>query len=250
MPRAKTTADFIVAARLRHGDAYDYNAVEYKSCSTPVTIWCIKHGVWFRQTPNSHIHQSATGCKQCSLEKWSKKRTKTTPKFIEDAKKVHGDRFDYSRTEYRGAQSKLTIICREHGEFSQLATNHLAGYGCAKCAADRQIFHENHIPEEERDDPAWIYVLLIEVGGERFSKIGYTSVFDSRMYRYKNEGVTVIKSEKFPATKYAGFEIERLAHEYLDEYKVRPSARFGGMTECYPEEYYGYLVDHVDCQTG
>ena len=42
-------------------------------------------------------------------------KRKTTSQFIEDAIKVHGDGYDYSLAEYKGAKGKIKIICREHG---------------------------------------------------------------------------------------------------------------------------------------
>ncbi len=54
--------------------------------------------------------------------------------FIEKAIKKHGDKYDYSKVEYTGSHNKVCIICLEHGEFYQSATNHLSGYGCKECA--------------------------------------------------------------------------------------------------------------------
>ena len=57
----------------------------------------------------------------------------TTDKFIQKAKKVHGDRYDYSKAEYIVSKTKVCIICPEHGEFFQRANNHLRGIGCPQC---------------------------------------------------------------------------------------------------------------------
>lgn len=40
-----------------------------------------------------------------------------TEKFIEKAKKVYGDKYDYSKVEYKNCSSKVEIICPEHGSF-------------------------------------------------------------------------------------------------------------------------------------
>jgi hypothetical protein len=56
-----------------------------------------------------------------------------TEEFIEKARKVHGDRYDYSKVEFVKAKEKVCIICPEHGEFWQLAKLHLKGHGCAIC---------------------------------------------------------------------------------------------------------------------
>ena len=41
--------------------------------------------------------------------------SKGTSKFIEEAKRVHGDLYDYSLCDYYNTHTKVTIICREHG---------------------------------------------------------------------------------------------------------------------------------------
>lgn len=41
----------------------------------------------------------------------------TTEEFIEKAKKVHGDKYDYSLVEYKDSRVKVKIICPKHGVF-------------------------------------------------------------------------------------------------------------------------------------
>lgn len=61
-------------------------------------------------------------------------------KFIEKAKFVHGDKYDYSKVFYiDNRKNKVCIICPEHGEFWQTPYNHLLGYeGCKECALIKQ----------------------------------------------------------------------------------------------------------------
>lgn len=61
----------------------------------------------------------------------------TTKRFIEDARKIHGDFYDYSISEYKGSQEFLDVICPIHGKFSQRAAIHLSGSGCQECAGIR-----------------------------------------------------------------------------------------------------------------
>ena len=62
------------------------------------------------------------------------KKKLTTNEWIEKAKLVHADKYDYSKSEYTGSQNKICIICKKHGEFWQIARNHLSGNGCPKCS--------------------------------------------------------------------------------------------------------------------
>ena len=102
------TEIFIEKARQIYGDKYDYSKVEYKNAYTKVCIICPTHGE-FWQTPNNHL--MGHGCYNCG------KRKKTTNDFIEESIKIHGSKYDYSKTEYTSANNKVCIICPEHGEF-------------------------------------------------------------------------------------------------------------------------------------
>lgn len=59
---------------------------------------------------------------------------KTKTEFIEEAKVIHGDKYDYSKVEYVNNHTKVCIICSEHGEFWQTPNNHLSHHGCPKCS--------------------------------------------------------------------------------------------------------------------
>lgn len=59
-----------------------------------------------------------------------------TEVFVYKAKQVHGDKYDYSLTEFEHSQKKVDIICSKHGVFKQQPSNHLIGSGCLLCAND------------------------------------------------------------------------------------------------------------------
>ena len=126
-----TTEIFIEKAKSIHGDKYDYSKVEYINCRTPVCIICKEHGE-FMQVP--YYHLSGNGCPKCFNEqKRGKKRQLTTDIFIDRAKKIHGDKYDYSKVNYVDSHTKVCIICPEHGEFLIAPYKHLAGHGCRMC---------------------------------------------------------------------------------------------------------------------
>ena len=116
---------FIVKAMKVHGEKYSYNEVDYRKAKEKVTIICRDHGR-FNQTPNSHLN--GNGCPKCSCTSQS-----NTSAFIVKAMKVHGERYSYNETEYKKALDKVTIICRDHGKFSQTPSEHLKGHGCPIC---------------------------------------------------------------------------------------------------------------------
>ena len=136
MPKRLTKDSFIKKAKVKHSNKYDYSKVEYKNNTTKVCIICPEHGE-FWQTPHDHL--SGNGCKECGLKSRSDKRRKSTPLFIEQAKQVHGDKYDYSKTEYVNAHTKVCIICPEHGEFYIEPASHVRQkQGCPACANKRK----------------------------------------------------------------------------------------------------------------
>lgn len=122
---------FIERARAIHGDKYDYSEVEYVEANKKVRILCPKHGA-FMQTPAHHIGRG-DGCPGCKQEHLGKSKIFSTEKFIEESRRVHGNKYDYSKSVYLKARKKITIICPEHGEFSQIASEHMYGQGCPVC---------------------------------------------------------------------------------------------------------------------
>lgn len=68
------------------------------------------------------------------------KRVRVTKEiFIERARKVHGDKYDYSLVEYVKDSVNVTIICKIHGPFSQRASHHLNGNGCKRCSCGKHL---------------------------------------------------------------------------------------------------------------
>jgi len=114
-----------------HGNRYDYKGVDYKNSHSKVKIVCSFHGE-FEQRPNNHLR--GQGCLKCKVAE----KTKSGEVFIEDAKKIHGNKYGYSRVDYKHSHSKVKIVCSLHGEFEQRPTDHLQGYGCLKCKVAEQ----------------------------------------------------------------------------------------------------------------
>jgi len=130
-----------------HGDKYDYSLVEYKNNYSPVDIICTKHGV-FSQQPQYHANGS--NCPKCASELTGYKCRLTLEDFIEKAISVHGNKYDYSETNYTVSSAKVKIICKEHGVFEQAANSHLAGIGCAKCSGKFPYNTETYIEKASK----------------------------------------------------------------------------------------------------
>ena len=59
-----------------------------------------------------------------------------TENFIDKAKKIHGDKYDYSKVNYVNSKTKVCIICPKHGEFWQEPRHHLSKHGCPMCGKE------------------------------------------------------------------------------------------------------------------
>lgn len=93
-------------------------------------------------------------------------RKLTTEEFIDRARKIHGEKYDYSKVEYKSIKSPLTIICKEHGEFTQTADNHLnMKQGCPMCANNKRKTTSEFISDS------------IKVHGDKYdySKVNYVN---------------------------------------------------------------------------
>lgn len=126
----KTQQDFIEKAIKIHKGKYSYEKSIYTKSRENVIITCCIHGD-FLQTASAHT--SGKGCSKCSDVHTARINTNSTEQFVEKSKKIHGDIYDYSLTEYKKSYKKVTICCKTHGEFAQTPNSHLAGSGCNKC---------------------------------------------------------------------------------------------------------------------
>lgn len=123
----RTNEEVIADFKKVHGDRYDYSKINYVDGKVPIEIICKKHGS-FMQRPD--IHLSGCGCKKCYIES----KSDTTESFIQKAKIIHGEEFDYSKVKYVDSHTPIEIICKKHGSFMQRPNNHLnCKSGCPTC---------------------------------------------------------------------------------------------------------------------
>ena len=150
MPKKLTKEEFIQKAKCIRGDLYNYSKVNYINNSTKVTLICNTCGKKFQQTPNNHL--SGAGCKRCNFKSAMKKRiNKSAETFIEKARKVHGDKYDYSLVNYKAAKLSVKIICKKCGHiFNQTPNNHLSSEGCPSCYGNLPLNKEKFIEKAQK----------------------------------------------------------------------------------------------------
>jgi very-short-patch-repair endonuclease len=195
----KTTEEFINEAIKIHGEKYDYSKVDYARKDKKVCIICPEHGE-FWQTPHSHL--SGSKCPICANKTNGLSKRLTLEEFVKKAREVHGDKYDYSQVDYKTTDTKVKIICPEHGEFLQSPHNHIGQkQGCPKCSKSHmekeisQLLTENNIRFEEQKKFPWLkykkplaldfylpeYDIVIECQGEQhFVKMRYITESDEK----------------------------------------------------------------------
>lgn len=231
---------FIKKAVKIHGNKYNYSLVEYKDSRTKVTIICPIHKE-FNQRPSSHIN--GQGCPRCT-----DRGKMTTEDFIKKANEVHGNKYDYSKTDYKGSFLKVQIKCITHGYFNQQTSNHLSGKGCPKCAHQLTSRHQKENPtawsttnwekaslKSKHFDSFKVYVIKCWNDNETFYKIGRTFKTvkgrfpgkDSMPYNYEIVKEIILNNARDCFNKES--ELKRLNKEN----KYIPLIHFGGMHECF-----------------
>ena len=171
---------FLNLSKKVHKNFYDYSKAKYKGINTSLTIICPEHGE-FKQIARTHLLGS--GCKKCGINKVANSKRLSTLNFIEMAKKIHGEIYDYSKSQYgKNNLQKVIIICPKHGEFNQAPTKHLSGSGCSKCQNKGEgriasylldltiIFREFSLKNKRYDFFLPDFNLLIERDGQQHYK--------------------------------------------------------------------------------
>ncbi len=124
--------DVIGKIRAKYGDRFLFSEIDdiTYNYGSKLTLICPEHGS-FENTLNKLLYRG-TNCKRCCGLVFD------TDSFIEKAKKVHGDRYDYSLSEYTGTKDKIKIICPTHGVYEHIPNKHLSGRECPQCSMKRK----------------------------------------------------------------------------------------------------------------
>jgi hypothetical protein len=109
-------------------------------------------------------------------------KQETQDKFVEECKKVHNGRYDYSITVYNGSKNDIEYICPKHGVIRQNAHSHKSGHGCKYCATE-----ENH--NKSRYTLEDFIKKMRKVHGDKYD-------FSQAKYVDSKEEITLICHEK------------------------------------------------------
>ena len=187
----KTKDTFIIRAKEIHGDLYDYSKINIIDQKKHIIIICKKCNIEFPQTPSKHLQ--GQGCNQCGIDRSAEKQKKykTIQEFINDAKLIHGEQYDYSESIYINIDELIKIKCKEHNIiFNQSGYEHLKGSGCPDCGiikASKKKINDKKIVFQERANK-------VHNNMYDYSKFNYTGS--------RNKSIIICKKckEEFPQT--------------------------------------------------
>lgn len=163
-------------------------------------------------------HLNGAGCMACSKISTSRKLRFTLCQFIDKARSVHGDKYDYSHVNYQQCDVKIDILCKKHGIFSQVPSSHLQGIGCPSCSVGG--FNPSGI--------AYVYFLLDTETHSRV-KIGVSNSPDRRLQELKSKTpFPVERIDLFETPPEITLQIESLCHYHMEPANLKG---FDGATE-------------------
>lgn len=167
--------------------------------------------------------------------------------FINNANKVHNNKYNYCKTIYINSRTKVDIICPIHGKFNQEANSHLQGIGCIACRNDKLSEYSTgwSLTEwKERINSKYfdsfkVYIIKCWDENEEFYKIGRTCYkinkrFNGKTlmpYKYKILKEFIGDSDKI-------FKLEQDLKNQNKKHKYIPKIKFRGMYECFSEIKY------------
>ena len=162
----------------------------------------------------------------------------STKEFIENAKEIHGDKYDYSKVNYINAHAKVCIICPEHGEFWQTPIKHVnSKNGCPYCA--------NNI----KHTTAWFIKKAKQVHGDKYdySKVNYVN---------RNIKVCIIDKKigefwQLPFNHLNGYGPNKTRGEkvWSKRGRITTDDFIEKAKEIHGSKYNYDLVNYVDCNT-
>lgn len=199
-PLQVRNAWFIPQFTAVHGNTYDYSETNCGLMREEITIKCKIHGQ-FKQRLN--VHLKGSGCPKCA-----NCHKKTNQEQILNFQQIHGTLYDYSLLEYKNTDTKITIICRIHGEFQQTPNHHLRGTGCPQC---------KNIPDS-------LYIL--KCNNTELIKIGITKNMRNRI---KSIGGSVLLLDIFKVKDPRS--LEKALHERFKDYNRFNNTVNNGGTE-------------------
>lgn len=215
-------------------EKYDYSRIKYEGYTKKSEVVCKEHGSFYVSPANL---LNGRGCRLCAYAVKGANLKKSFDDFLNDAKLVHGSKYTYIEDTFKGSSYGLSIICKDHGTFTQTAIKHTSGQGCPECSKNYLGHSKTNFDNacnKNGEGLGTFYILNCKQGSETFYKVGITSLSVQERYRKKGampyNFTVVLTAEGMSEDVYA---IEKQIFKDLQAYKYTPKLRFAGETECF-----------------
>lgn len=153
---------------------------------------------------------------------------------LEKLKKVHGDKYDYSKTIYVNSKQKSIVTCKVHGDFMLDWANAFSkSTGCPKCANILKGYGKSNFINvaNNKNVLGCLYFIKLKEENETFYKIGITTnTIKDRCYSipYKKEGLLLVHGDAEDI-----YSLEKFIHKKFATYSYMPEKYFAGRMECF-----------------
>lgn len=77
----------------------------------------------------------------------------TKEEFLQKAKEVHGDFYDYSKVRYKDEETRVAVVCPKHGKFLVAPKAHIEGEGCPNCVSDHADMFVEWANQKASEEP-------------------------------------------------------------------------------------------------
>ena len=158
--------------------------------------------------------------------------------WVERAKEIHGDRYDYSKVNYINDYTNLIVTCKEHGIFKQTPNSHLRGQGCPKCHFLYNNFRKKDWISKGKGKIGIFYIIECWNNFESFYKLGITYRTIEKRYRKQDKNIMPYKYEIIREIKSNNLEyiwdLEKRFKRFKQNNHYVPLLPFGGSVwECF-----------------
>lgn len=133
--KAKTKQELLSLYHIAHGEYYDYSSMDLDNkINGKIKIICPVHGEFLQ----SHYDHIRAGCPACANNRKKIKSSKILVSDLQDLVDKFGDKFDFSKAEYKNGSSSLIVWCKEHHQYFKNTAYHIVrGAGCPDCKKEK-----------------------------------------------------------------------------------------------------------------
>lgn len=226
------TDEFIKKCQEKYGNKYSYEKTVYVNQKTKVILFCNEHQDYIEVNPATLLN------KNCDCGVCANRFGITTELFIKKAIAVHGDKYCYDLVEYKNSDTKIIIVCPEHGEFTQIPKAHVNGRGCPSCG------EYGYQPSK----PGYFYIQKLTNKKKTVYKYGITGDMKRRIHEQSRDSdfEHTVLVQRFFEDGHKPLVLEKFLKQYVDSGVVSTEELPSGFTETFDAKYLETVLEIVN----